>query len=57
MRFALPGDGGLVTAIATVRWARSARDGRGAFGLEFLELPDGARDLIASYVGAVVGAG
>ncbi len=57
VRFALPGDGGLVTAIATVRWARSARDGRGAFGLEFLELPDGARDLIASYVGAVVGAG
>jgi serine/threonine-protein kinase len=56
VRFALPGDGGIVTTAATVRWARSARDGRGAFGLEFQGLPDFARQRIVAYVTAVVAA-
>jgi serine/threonine protein kinase len=53
VRFALPGDAGVVTASAVVRWARSARDGRGAFGLEWSGLADGHRRVIADYVRAM----
>lgn len=50
VRFALPGQGGVVTVHAKVRWTRSARDGRGTFGLEFELLPEAVRQLIADYV-------
>mgnify|MGYP002077100585 FL=1 len=49
VRFALPTSGLVATAVATVRWVRDNR-GRSALGIEFDDLPDEARDSIATYV-------
>ena len=49
VRFALPITGQVVTLPAIARWVRSARDGRGAVGLELLTPPSDARQTIARY--------
>jgi serine/threonine-protein kinase len=50
VRFALPGSGTIVTVPATVRWVKSARAGRVALGLEFLEIDEAPRRAISLYV-------
>ena len=50
VRFASPIDGVIVVLSATARWIVAARGGRGAIGLEFCEVPDETRRVIARYV-------
>jgi hypothetical protein len=50
VRFALPITGEVVTTPATSRWVRAAREGRGAIGVQFLDLSPAARENIANYV-------
>jgi c-di-GMP-binding flagellar brake protein YcgR len=50
IRFALPVSGKIVTTQAIARWLRGAREGRGAMGLEFVELTPEVRRGIVGYV-------
>ena len=50
VRFALPISGRVVSTEAIARWRSSARDGKGATGLEFVDLEWAARDEIDKYV-------
>jgi c-di-GMP-binding flagellar brake protein YcgR len=49
VRFALPTTGQVVELQATARWVKAAR-ATGAVGLQFISLPDTARDVIDRYV-------
>jgi hypothetical protein len=46
----LPLTGQVVSVNAVARWRREARDGRGATGLQFVDLDEGHRKSIAQYV-------
>ena len=50
VRFALPLTGQVISTNAVARWRREARDGRGATGLQFVELPAEHGKTIAQYV-------
>lgn len=54
VRFSLPASGKIVEVAALACWVRTAR-GSGAAGLQFQQLPDGARDEIARYVTLMAG--
>jgi hypothetical protein len=49
VRFALPSTGRVIEVDATARWVKAARV-TGAVGLQFLALPDDAREVIETYV-------
>jgi eukaryotic-like serine/threonine-protein kinase len=49
VRFALPSTGTVVEVDATARWVKAARV-TGAVGLQFMSLPDDAREVIERYV-------
>jgi len=49
VRFAVPISGHIITCEAVARWSQSARNTH-AIGLEFMNLPEPARDEIARYV-------
>jgi hypothetical protein len=50
VRFALPITGAVLEIDAIARWVKAARDGKGAIGVQFPDLPDKARETIAQYV-------
>jgi len=50
VRFALPLTGQVISVNAVARWRREARDGRGATGLQFVNLDAEHRKTIAQYV-------
>lgn len=54
-RFALPSSGKLVTVAAEARWARAAKAGLGAVGLQFIKPPSGTIDDIRRYIATHVG--
>jgi hypothetical protein len=50
VHFALPITGTVVDVLAVARWVKTARDGKGAIGVQFADLPTKAHETIAQYV-------